>query len=88
MILKGPARREGTARQAVACLPRPVLGRASVTGFSRFPELRRNPGVRLKPVTEAAAAATLGCVADQENQPLSQLLEELGAQLDWVREYL
>jgi len=27
-------------------------------------------------------------VADQENQPLAQLLEELGAQLDWVREYL
>ena len=27
-------------------------------------------------------------VADQENQPLAQLLEELGAQLDWVCEYL
>lgn len=27
-------------------------------------------------------------VADQENQPLAQLLEELGAQLAWVREYL
>ena len=27
-------------------------------------------------------------MAVQENQPLPQLLEELGAQLDWVREYL
>jgi len=27
-------------------------------------------------------------VADQENQPLAHLLEELDAQLDWVREYL
>ena len=27
-------------------------------------------------------------MADQENQPLAHLLEELGAQLDWVREYL
>ncbi len=59
-----------------------------MTGFSLSPEFRRNSGNRLKPVTAAAAAATLGCVADQENQPLSQLLEELGAQLDWVREYL
>jgi hypothetical protein len=29
-----------------------------------------------------------GLVADDQQQPLAQQLEEIGVQLDWVRDYL
>ena len=50
--------------------------RCTVTGFS------------LSPGSARARRSYDPRVADQENQPLAHVLEELGAQLDWVREYL
>jgi hypothetical protein len=32
--------------------------------------------------------ATIGSMAEEPQQPLAQQLEEIGAQLDWVRDYL
>jgi hypothetical protein len=30
----------------------------------------------------------MGRMAEEQQQPLAQQLEEIGAQLDWVRDYL
>jgi hypothetical protein len=41
-------------------------------------------------VTKACQFAALGseAMADEQTQPLSDQLEEIRAQLDWVRDYL
>ncbi len=35
-----------------------------------------------------APLATIPAVTDEQQKPLAEQLDELGAQLDWVREYL
>jgi hypothetical protein len=30
----------------------------------------------------------MACVAEEQQQPLAEQLKEIGAQLDWVRDYL
>ena len=70
-------RRRVRRRPRLALLLRDRAGRADAPA-----------GRRPAPAVSAARHSYHRPVADQENQPLAQLLEELGAQLDWVREYL
>ena len=45
-------------------------------------------GLRTWPSVENRHSATIGRMADQTPVPLEQQLDEIGAQLAWVRDYL
>jgi hypothetical protein len=52
-------------------------------------EVPRRLSRRDSPLSEVAAATRMaGAMADEIQIPLDERLEEIGAQLDWVRGYL
>jgi hypothetical protein len=46
------------------------------------------PSPQARNSTSSLSVGTIPAVTEEQQKPLAEQLDELGAQLDWVREYL
>jgi len=71
--------------QIAAAAARP---RSSRSIYGRDPQGRIGPRLSRRAIVAGQLPRYDGAMAESEQQPLAQQLEEIGVQLDWVRDYL